>query len=138
MRYHKFMFMGFIGAILIVGILLFNSNLIPTPKYSNENNKGENIQLIVDYDNGTVKIIKDITVIANNNTVFDVLQAFCMIKYKEYTNDAVFIYSIDNIENKNPYYWQYWVNDTYAPVGASHYYLSDADEIEWKYGFTNF
>ena len=30
-------------------------------------------------------------------------------------------------------YWQLWINDSYAQVGASQLYLSEGDRVEWRY-----
>ncbi len=47
---------------------------------------------------------------------------------------SFFIKSINNIENGNDgRYWQYFVNNEFADVGCSNYYLKDNDVIEWRF-----
>ena len=147
LKSHKYILIATIGTICIISLLFYNYGLIlgvesPSSSFSsddneefaNTKNEGDGIVLIVDYNNGSKKFVENITVIPDNNTVFDVLLAFCDVEYTEYPGGSVFIDAIDGIENKDPNYWQYWVNDEYAPVGASSYHLNDEDEIEWIYG----
>ncbi len=134
MKARNYIFITVIGAISILGIIFYNCNIIAGPEFLNEGNEGENIRLIVNYNNGSIKNIENIHVEPENNTVFDILLAFCEVEYTEYPGGAVFIDAIDGIENEAPNWWQYWVNDTYAPVGASHYHLSSNNEVKWVYG----
>lgn len=59
------------------------------------------------------------------------------IKYQDYGSDlGVLIIQIGDKKNgQNRKYWQYFINDKYAQVGASSYILQADDVIEWK--FTN-
>jgi hypothetical protein len=147
LKSHKYILVGIIGTICITSLLLYNFGLVPgvesplsssssnsDEEFANNESEGEGIVLIVDYSNSSKKFVENITVTPDNNTVFDVLLAFCDIEYTEYPGGSVFIDSIDGIENKDPNWWQYWVNDEYAPVGASSYHLNDEDKIEWVYG----
>ena len=46
--------------------------------------------------------------------------------------DSFFIEAINDIENgKDDMYWQYYVNDNFADVGCSNFYLDDNDVVEW-------
>ena len=60
--------------------------------------------------------------------------AFCNVQYTEYPNGEVFINGIDGLQNKDPNYWRYWINQDYAQVGAASYHVEEGDEIEWIYG----
>ena len=53
---------------------------------------------------------------------------------KEYWGgyNSFFIEAINDIENgKDNMYWQYYVNDKFADVGCSNYFLNDNDVVEW-------
>lgn len=53
---------------------------------------------------------------------------------KEYWDgyDSFFIEAINDIENgQDAMYWQYYVNDKFADVGCSNYFLNDSDVVEW-------
>ena len=73
-----------------------------------------------------------------NATVADFLFE-CAERYnfsvkKEYWGgyDSFFIEAINDIENgKDDMYWQYYVNDKFADVGCSNYFLNDDDDVEW-------
>mgnify|MGYP006281791073 CR=1 FL=1 len=131
-----------VGSLLFIGLILYNLNILQI----NEQKEGDSDQiedneeslsgiiLKVDYNNGSKKIIDDIQVISENDTVFDILLAFCNVQYTEYPNGEVFINGIDGLQNKDPNYWRYWINQDYAQVGAASYHVEEGDEIEWIYG----
>ncbi len=55
---------------------------------------------------------------------------------KEYWGgyQSFFIKSINNIENGNDgRYWQFYVNNKFADVGCSNYFLNDNDVVEWRF-----
>ena len=94
----------------------------------------QTVSLMFDFGNGEVKTFDDIT-IEGQPTVFDVLKRVTAendieFLYKDYGSDlGVFIESINNVGNNTSLdrFWQYWVNNQYAKIGASSYV------IEWKY-----
>ncbi len=44
------------------------------------------------------------------------------------------IESINNTPNgKDGKYWQFYINDQYADVGCSNYFLDDGDTVEWRF-----
>lgn len=48
--------------------------------------------------------------------------------------DSFFVQSINNITNgQNDNYWQYKVNNKYAPKGCSSYFLNNNDTVEWLF-----
>lgn len=56
--------------------------------------------------------------------------------YESYSGLGEFVTQIgDKKGGANGKYWQYWVNGSYAQVGASLYVVNPGDIIEWK--FTN-
>lgn len=47
---------------------------------------------------------------------------------------SFFIIGIHDIENgDNGRYWQYYVDDQFADVGCSNYFLNDNDVVEWRF-----
>ena len=47
---------------------------------------------------------------------------------------SFFIEAIHDIKNgENDSYWQYYVNDQFADVGCSNYFLNDNDVVEWRF-----
>ncbi|MGV9171730.1 MAG: DUF4430 domain-containing protein [Promethearchaeia archaeon] len=152
MEKKKYIVLAIIGSLLFSVLILYNFNIIQIPQQTNEEKNEEDtsetyeqpenmnlsgIALIVDYNNGSEKIVDEIQIVAENNTVFDVLLAHCEIEYTEYPNGEVFIEAIDGIKNKHPNYWLYYVNGESAQVGASSYQIEGEDEITWIYGSEN-
>ncbi|MFO8020344.1 MAG: DUF4430 domain-containing protein [Promethearchaeia archaeon] len=146
----KYIIIAFIGSLLFLGLILYNFNVIQINQDENEIEEGDNedtseiyepeegnfsgIALIVDYNNGSKKVEDEINVDSGNDTVFDILLAYCDVEYTEYSNGEVFIEGIDGVRNKNSNNWLYWVNGEYAEVGAASYHVEDGDEIKWIYG----
>ncbi|MHA1293536.1 MAG: DUF4430 domain-containing protein [Promethearchaeota archaeon] len=135
----KFVFIGIIGVSCFTLMFMYYFGFFPyleSPYNTDNENESKsesdvyNITLIVDYNNGTIKIRKNFSLEKEHTTVFDALEKWCVLKYTEYPNGDFFITSIDGVEGD----WQYWVNDDYAGVAANKYFLKDFDEIKWIYG----
>src|SRR3989338_352957 len=100
----------------------------------------QSVSLMVDYGNDVVSVYND-TKLEPNQTVFDLLRLVASQNNLEFsTKDfggelGVFIESIGGIENNSisDHWWQYWVNNQYAKIGASQYRLSAGDIVEWKF-----
>ncbi|MFH1428101.1 MAG: DUF4430 domain-containing protein [Patescibacteria group bacterium] len=132
--------------LVIIGFYVFNRYIARPDLAYNENvdknqEQGQiRINLIIDFGKSDEKSFNDI-VINSDSTVFDVLEKITSennikLEYKDYgSGTGVFIESINEVANdfKANSFWQYWVNNEYAPVGASSYQLKDGDIVEWKY-----
>ena len=120
---------------LVFGIILGARFLLPTPVVAPLISKGASVMF--DYGNGNIvsydlapaagenlfQATKDLA--AKNNLQFD---------YKDYKGLGVLVTQIGNDKNgAGGRYWQYWVNDKLAPVGASDYVIRSGDVIEWKF-----
>ncbi|MFX1566544.1 MAG: DUF4430 domain-containing protein [Promethearchaeota archaeon] len=89
------------------------------------------IELTIDYGNTTQQFFSGQV----GATVFDILNQTSNVTFTQYPYGK-FITSINGIENNannNGRYWQYWVNDELAPVAADNYFLTDGDQVLWKY-----
>jgi hypothetical protein len=92
--------------------------------------------LVVDFANGTKDIIVDITAENSSTSVFDILVKYYTVGYNTYQMGeklAYFVHTINGVVNGGSFYWQYWVNNTYANKGANLYIPASYDVIEWKY-----
>jgi len=83
-------------------------------------------------------------VITENVTVADFLIECAdhndfTIQKKYWTGYKSFlIEAINDIENgDDDRYWQYYVNDKFADVGCSNYFLDDNDVVEWRFEQSN-
>ncbi|MCK4554568.1 DUF4430 domain-containing protein [Candidatus Parcubacteria bacterium] len=99
-----------------------------------------NVSLMLDFGDGRIKTFNNIA-LNNQATVFELLEKITAendleFKYKDYGGDmGAMIELIGEPANdsKTDCYWQFWVNNEYALVGASNYGLQDGDVVEWKY-----
>jgi len=132
----KFILIAIIGTISFGSFFLYYFGLIPgleSPFSPNNSDIGdplssvENITLIIDYDNGTIKTKEDFTLDGGKTSVFDALDKWCEIKYMTYSGERYFITEIDGVSGS----WIYKVNGELPPIAANYCYLEDEDEIEW-------
>lgn len=86
----------------------------------------EEITLIVDFGDGTVKTWKDFTLTEGKTSVLDALEKNCDIKYEDY-GWGILVTEIDGVEGD----WIYEVNGEQPGHGADRHYLRDGDTIEW-------
>jgi hypothetical protein len=103
------------------------------------------VSLVIDFGDNNIKSFDNIE-INDNTTVFDILKKITTennldLKYSQSGGLGAFIESINGSKNnfKENKFWQYWVNNKFALVGAGGYVLKDGDVVEWKYiGQTSF
>ncbi len=96
--------------------------------------------LMLDFGSGEISTFNNVA-LNKNATVFDLLQEATTennmeLKYKDFGGDlGVMVEEIGGAANDfdNDSWWQYWVNNEYAKVGASGQVLSDGDVVEWKF-----
>lgn len=130
-------FLGFyIGQHYIATPDLF-TNQIKDKEQSEEQIK---VSLMLDFGNNKIKTFNNIE-FENKTTVFALLEKVTRenninLSYKDYGSElGVLIESFGEVANnfESDHYWQYWVNNVYAQVGASNYQLKKGDVVEWKY-----
>lgn len=106
-----------------------------------EQNQKETIivSLMLDFGNGQVRTFNDVS-LAKDAAVFALLEKVTSennlkLSSKDYGELGVFVEGVGDIKNSiaGDKYWQYWVNNKYAEIGASAYNLNDGDFVEWKY-----
>lgn len=102
------------------------------------NNQIIKVDLKIDFGNGQIKKFDQFE-IKKNSTVFDLLNKITTennleFRYSKSGSLGSFIESIDGVANnfKSQKFWQYWINGSYAKIGASGYRLKNQDMIEWK------
>ncbi len=121
----KFFIIAIIGISSFSLLLFINFNLIYSPTGPLKESVN-NITLVVDYKNGTIKAHDNFTLDNWKTTAFDALDKWCDINYVDY-GWGIFVAEIDGIRGG----WIYLVND-YAPnIGAPEYPLNDGDEVKW-------
>lgn len=95
--------------------------------------------LMLDFGNGQVRTFNDVS-LPKDATAFEFLNQTTSennleLGSKDFGELGAFVESIGDIKNdvSGDRFWQYWVNNVYAKVGASLYKLNDGDIIEWKF-----
>lgn len=145
--------MKFIAKIIIIivifvaGIYVGQTNKITLPikvtqpqeSGQQQDNQETKVNLMFDFGNGQVQVFNDILA-ESDDTVFDLLKKVTEenkieFKYKDYGELGVFVEAINGFINNGQAdrFWQYWVNNNYAQIGASLYELQNNDVVEWKY-----
>ncbi len=121
----KFFFIAIAGitSFSLLFIVNFNLSYNPTtpPKES-----VNNITLIVDYKNGTIKVQENFTLNNEKTTAFDALDKWCAIKYVDF-GWGIYVNEIDGIKGG----WIYLVNNNTPNVAAPDYPLNDGAEVKW-------
>lgn len=119
----KFLLIAIIGVLSFTILLVFNFYLSKTePTLSDV----ENISLIVDYNNGTIKGHYNFTLDGGKTTVFDALDKWCKVEYQE-SSLGIFVTAIDGIRGS----WIYLVNGYSPEFGSKVYALKDGDLVKW-------
>lgn len=121
-----------------VGTNQLLSNFISLPRQPVT--QQETVSLMFDFGNGEIQTFSDIA-IQEKTTVFEMLKKITEennleFSYKDYGGElGAFVESINNMANNPKFdrFWQYWINNQYAQVGASQYQLQSGDVVEWKY-----
>ena len=97
----------------------------------------QNIWVIIEEENGTKKSwdIKP----REEELLLSIMKTLAKekkieMKTKEFPGLGIMIEELEGKKNgKQGKYWQYWVNETYAKVGAEAYTIRKGDVVEWKF-----
>jgi hypothetical protein len=119
----KFILIAIIGISCFLILIIFNISLYKNPQTLTT---VEDISLIVDYNNGTIKEHYNFTLDEGKTTAFDALDEWCDIEYQEYSW-GIIVRVIDGVSGS----WIYMVNNKSPGVGATMYPLSDGDLVKW-------
>jgi len=128
----KYLLTGIFGTICFSSLLVYSywltRGVASIDEKSNETplEVVEDITLIVDFGDGTVKNWEGFTLKEGKTTVLDALEKYCDIKYEDY-GWGILVTEIDGVEGD----WIYEVNGEQPGHGADRHYLRDGDTIEW-------
>jgi hypothetical protein len=120
----KILIIAIIGISLFSVLLLINFSLYESPESLQS---VENISLVVDYNNGTIKNKTNFTLDNGRTTAFDALDKWCDVDYEDF-GWGIIVRVIDGIDGN----WIYQVNGYGPGVGASVYPLQDGDIVRWE------
>lgn len=120
----KFFIIGIFGIISFSTLIIFNFCLKQTPDTVES---VSNLNLYVDYNNGSIKVRQNFTLSDGKTTAFDALEKWCIISYDDY-GWGIIVREIDGIGGN----WLYFVNDVSPSVGSDLYPLENGDSIRWE------
>ena len=119
----KFILIAIIGISCFTLLIFINVSLYKTPQTQTT---VEDISLIVDYNNGTIKEHYNFTLDEGKTTAFDALDKWCDIEYQDYSW-GIIVRVIDGVSGS----WLYMVNNNQPGVSAAIYPLTNGDVVKW-------
>ena len=90
----------------------------------------ENINLVVDYGNGTIREWENFDLSDYNTTAFDTLNKWCVVDYTDYGDMGILIESVDGRRGN----WRYSINGEFPGVSSNKYNLKNGDKVNWIFG----
>lgn len=128
---------------VLLGVFLADIGYVPVGRdfassaaLSSEQIEDIRVDLTIDYGNGDTQVFPQ-EVLRSGETVLDLLENLersqgITLQKRDFPGLGVFIEAIHGAHNTNSSYWQFWVNEEYAQVGASQFKLQDSDKVLWK------
>lgn len=121
---------------VLLGVYLVNVGYVPIEKLPASIQQEIAVDLTIDYAADDLQSFPS-QILVGESTVLDLLELLekrhgVPIETRNFPGLGQFIEAIHGVHNTNNLYWQYWVNDEYAKVGASQYVLQDGDTVLWK------
>lgn len=129
-KFNKYILVTILATASFTSFFVFASN-IEISEVNESLRTVQDITLIVDYGNGTVKTWETFELTDYNTTAFDALIKWCEIEFTDYGDMGLIVESIDGIGGN----WRYSINDEFPGVSAYKYNLKNEDIIKWIYGF---
>lgn len=130
-RYQAILF-GSVVVIGVIGLAFAGNYIIGEPVKPNE---VENLQISIVGEDWSI----DCTMVTTaNNTVYRLLLECSEMYGFEVEGtiwqpyDAVFVDSINGLENGEGNWWQYYVNGKYGEISSDRKELFDGDHVEWR------
>lgn len=130
----------FLGGFYVGQNVILEPEVLLDQNFSNEENNIQKADLMLDFGDGEIRVFNDIR-LANDESVFDLLKRIVEdneieFSFQDYGGGLGAMIELIG-GRKNDFsadkYWQYWINNEYAKVGASAQTLKDGDIVEWKY-----
>lgn len=100
-----------------------------------ESSNTELVTVTVVIDNGTYVLSKELQV-EKGSTALEAFESIAVLGKDEYVGLGALVTSVNGLEQNIPeeLFWFWYVNDEFAPVGASAYVLEESGtKIEFRY-----
>jgi hypothetical protein len=128
-KFNKFILIAILAGASFASFFIFTTSL----EIAEVNDPLRNVQditLIVDYGNGTIKIWEDFELTDYNTTAFDALKKWCEVEYIDYGDMGILVESVDHVKGN----WRFSINDEFPGVSANKYNLQTGDLVKWIFG----
>jgi len=124
---------------IFIGIPIGRGGMLIAPlEPASESNLSQTFSLMVDFGDGKLETFQDVS-FGEQETLFLAMQKKLGEEkidfgFKEYEGLGTLITKIGEKENgTGNEYWQYWVNNRHADVGADQYLVRPGNVILWKF-----
>ncbi|MFX1532015.1 MAG: DUF4430 domain-containing protein [Promethearchaeota archaeon] len=128
-KYNKFVLVIILAFASFGSFFIFSSS-IEIAEVNEPLREVQDITLIVEYGNGTIKTLENLELTDYNTTAFDALNNWCEVEYKDYGEMGFLVEEIDGIHGN----WRYSINGDFAKAASNKYNLKDGDTVKWVYG----
>jgi hypothetical protein len=128
-KYNKFVLIAVLAGASFASFFIFTTSL----EIGEVNEPLRNVQeitLIVDYGNGSIRTWEDFELSNYNTTAFDSLKEWCEVEYTDYGDMGILVESVDHVKGN----WRFSINDEFPGVSANKYNLKTGDLVKWIYG----
>lgn len=117
--------------LLTLMLIIANASVVQYPVVNESfmTSMATGIELEVDFGNGTISHFSNL----EGTNVLNVTQSQMDITVEWYGIYA-YVVSIEGVQNDDELglYWQYWINDQFAPVAANLMSVENGDHIVWR------
>ncbi len=128
-KWNKYFLIAILAVASFTSFFIFYFN-IEVSDVNTAQQRVNDITLIVDYGNGTLKTQSDFELTDFNTTAFHALQEWCEIEYEDYGELGILVENIDGVEGN----WRYSINGDFPGVSSNKYNLRSGDTVEWVFG----
>ncbi len=128
-KFNKFILIAVLAGASFASFFVFTSSL-EIGEVNEPLRTVQEITLIIDYGNGTIRTWEDFELNDYNTTAFDALKEWCEVVYTDYGDMGILVESIDHVKGN----WRFSINDEFPGVSANKYNLQNGDLVKWIFG----
>ncbi|MFX1389860.1 MAG: DUF4430 domain-containing protein [Promethearchaeota archaeon] len=128
-KVNKFVLIAILAVASFSSFFVFTSS-IEIPEVNEALIQVQDITLIIDYGNGTIRTWENFELDNYNTTAFHALIKWTAIEYTDYGDMGILVESVDGRKGN----WRYSINGEFPGVSADKYNLKNGDIVKWIFG----
>lgn len=128
-KFNKYILIAVLASASFASFFVFSSS-IDVSEVNEPLREVQNITLIVDYGNGTIKTETNFELTNYSTTAFDALIKWCEVEYTDYGDMGILIENVDDIRGN----WRYSINGEFPGVSSNKFNLKNGDTVKWIFG----